>query len=533
MPNGMANLALMLFVLPTLVAQTASSPCDLDGNGVVNIVDVQIAVNEVLGLAPCTMNLDGTGVCDATDVQRVVTAALGGPCVVTAPATSSTTGLNVNVTAYGAIGDGVTDDTAALVSASQAVALNGGTLTIPAGTYIFDPTLGHIALGSNMTITGTGTIRVKPGVGNFDYIIGPNPSYAVISNVTIHGITVDENVLNNPSTIGDALTQQQNIILAQMLTNLNVNNVTFYVSGIYAISIYDYLTLQDSYISFEKRSDNAWFDNSAIYLPTDQSTCLITNTTFEGSTPGANTAIEVHKTKSCQISANRVDSYVTAVLPLDPYSVTIDSNIVTKAQYAISVWSDTLAQNVTVTNNTISLNNLDRQSFAAAGIALYWTTSGYTGSFNNITIENNSITFQPEVRTNVSGYSYWGIGIQPAGNVDTVTIQGNTITNAPIRGIKVGNQLAGNTTSNVTVNNNTLVNPGNNTDMFGYEAGIALDGALNNVSVTNNIIENTVSPFTGHYGIWSNLQGTYLGTTQAGNQIEGPYINELAPSIGQ
>ena len=91
------QLGLLSALIPSLLAQTSTSPCDLNGDGVVNIADVQIAVNEVLGLAPCTMNLDGTGVCDVADVQRVITAALGGACVVTPPTTSSTITLPIEV----------------------------------------------------------------------------------------------------------------------------------------------------------------------------------------------------------------------------------------------------------------------------------------------------------------------------------------------------------------------------------------------------------------------------------------------------
>jgi len=63
----------------------------LNGDGTVNVADVQIAVNEALGLSPCTMNLDGTGTCDVADVQRVIAAALGGTCVVTSAASSTIT----------------------------------------------------------------------------------------------------------------------------------------------------------------------------------------------------------------------------------------------------------------------------------------------------------------------------------------------------------------------------------------------------------------------------------------------------------
>jgi hypothetical protein len=68
-----------------LLSGTAPPPpsCDMNGDGVVNILDVQLAVNQAIGLAACrTADLKQNGICDSIDVQRVVTSALGGACVI-------------------------------------------------------------------------------------------------------------------------------------------------------------------------------------------------------------------------------------------------------------------------------------------------------------------------------------------------------------------------------------------------------------------------------------------------------------------
>jgi hypothetical protein len=54
------------------------SPCDVNNDGVVNVVDVQLEVNMALGISPCT---NPSGTCTVVSVQRVVNAALGGACV--------------------------------------------------------------------------------------------------------------------------------------------------------------------------------------------------------------------------------------------------------------------------------------------------------------------------------------------------------------------------------------------------------------------------------------------------------------------
>jgi hypothetical protein len=52
----------------------------MNHDGVVNIVDVQMIVNQVLGISPATCDLNGDGKIDIVDVQIVVNASLGLGC---------------------------------------------------------------------------------------------------------------------------------------------------------------------------------------------------------------------------------------------------------------------------------------------------------------------------------------------------------------------------------------------------------------------------------------------------------------------
>ena len=66
--------------LDVSVTQQAGSslPGDVDGNSVVNAVDVQLVINEALGITgPHDCDIDGDGVVNAVDVQLVINAALG------------------------------------------------------------------------------------------------------------------------------------------------------------------------------------------------------------------------------------------------------------------------------------------------------------------------------------------------------------------------------------------------------------------------------------------------------------------------
>jgi hypothetical protein len=136
----MKTLGFLLWVVQGLVVQAAASPCDLNSDGVVNILDLQLAVNQVLGLAPCTADLDGEGRCDVVDVQRVIIAALGGPC-------NAVSGLNPPVTVS------LTPSTASLTpsqlqqfTATVTGAANSGS------TWSINPALGGLVSGETTAV---------------------------------------------------------------------------------------------------------------------------------------------------------------------------------------------------------------------------------------------------------------------------------------------------------------------------------------------------------------------------------------------
>jgi hypothetical protein len=66
----------------TSTTTSSYSACDLLQQGSVDAADVQAAINQALGISPCTnADLQGNGTCTVVDVQRVINAALGGSCL--------------------------------------------------------------------------------------------------------------------------------------------------------------------------------------------------------------------------------------------------------------------------------------------------------------------------------------------------------------------------------------------------------------------------------------------------------------------
>lgn len=74
-------LALAFALLPQTL--WSASFCDLNSDGRVDVVDVQLGLNQALGVSSCTnADLSQDGQCDIVDVQRLVNAALGQECLV-------------------------------------------------------------------------------------------------------------------------------------------------------------------------------------------------------------------------------------------------------------------------------------------------------------------------------------------------------------------------------------------------------------------------------------------------------------------
>lgn len=77
--TGHIRVAGELFTV-TQTTQMSFSPCDLAQNGNISIVDVQSVLNEALGLAKAVHDLNGDGVLNVADIQIETNAVLAGTC---------------------------------------------------------------------------------------------------------------------------------------------------------------------------------------------------------------------------------------------------------------------------------------------------------------------------------------------------------------------------------------------------------------------------------------------------------------------
>jgi len=109
--------------------------------------------------------------------------------------------VSVKDSAYGAKGDGVTNDTAAIQKAISAVAGTGGKVTVPAGTYMVNPAANNgvgLRMGSDMTLSfDSGAILQALPTSTPNYIV---LLVSGVKNVNILGGTIVGNRYSNSIT---------------------------------------------------------------------------------------------------------------------------------------------------------------------------------------------------------------------------------------------------------------------------------------------------------------------------------------------
>lgn len=133
-----------------------------------------------------------------------------------------------NVKAYGAIGNGVVDDSNAVLAAiSAASGAGGGVVQFPAGTYLITKTL---FVPTNTTLQGISKNTAKIIAGNnVSTFTGGNPNAMIMlnsSNSGIENLTIDGNINNNTAQVFAGIGQSQpvsNVIIQNCIIQNTIN----------------------------------------------------------------------------------------------------------------------------------------------------------------------------------------------------------------------------------------------------------------------------------------------------------------------
>jgi polygalacturonase len=131
-------------------------------------------------------------------------------------------GAPVNVVDFGATGDGITDDTAAIQSAINRAATTNSSVFFPAGTYLIQGTLtaGTLAVLYGEGIDKTILKKKSASTGHILDILGTTQKY----DVDISGMTFDVNGIDSG-------------IVAEYVTNFSVRNCKFKTMALWGVHV--------------------------------------------------------------------------------------------------------------------------------------------------------------------------------------------------------------------------------------------------------------------------------------------------------
>ena len=464
----------------------------------------------------------------------------------------------VSVKWFGARGDGIADDMAAIQQAIDVVfAEGGGIVFFPKGTYLVSPSLDtRIQLRSNVDLLGEGgnsVIKVKDNAGDYWTVFGHTNTSVRVENIRISHLRIDQNPQNNPNANIDTKRTdtpyfRQFCIALFNYDNIVVDHVRFDPTcGVNTITINNPacngVTVTNCYFNFVHAAGDPEYDNSAIYL-SGQNHIVANNVFFAAPGEKARGAIETHTGQS--VVANNVsDGYFTGVNVVagsesgENCDITVAGNTISNANAGIQIWPQktNAITYVTISGNTISLSNSFHQRITTVGISSAGGNTE-TGYFENITIDGNTIVFEEELtlRSGLQeGFAY-GIGFNKETDLTNITVSNNIIKNAPVTGIHFGNTNKIGIIRNLSITGNTIVNAGHYpavTERF--RAGILLRSTVIGAIVANNIISDTYEETKGLYAIRINDQdGTFTDVHVRDNLVrasQGGLWMDLSPSV--
>jgi polygalacturonase len=390
-----------------------------------------------------------------------------------------------DVKRYGAVGDGVTDDTTAINSAISAVEAAKGVVYFPPGTYRVGTFTGTgitrraITAKAGVTLLGASresvTIKIPAATGNYFAIITAATAGTNIDGFSLRKITFDHNTQNNVVASSATMVADVNIratLVAYIGSRIVIEDCRFTnLDCVWQLATYgNDVTVRgclfDGYVA-----SGAYHDSSTIYSSGKRNS--FRDNVFNGtlSANGSFCAIETHG-GALVVSDNVINNFfngmnITGIAVTDAIGISVGHNVLTNCSTGVVLWSSTTGntsgwglENVVVSGNSVSIdydawrplantcggiqldptsnlgarnvkitdNIVQYKTFALTPTANDFRNAGISwyrpGTVTGVVDENVEIT-----NNQVVGSVGAGIYIQPKSVMKALRIRGNTITN--------------------------------------------------------------------------------------------------------
>lgn len=419
---------------------------------------------------------------------------------------------------FGAIGNGIADDTQAIqATIDRAYQIGGGIVFFPKGTYIVKINSSKdlaLIIRSKITLQGENSrntfIKLADNQGNYNSILG-GKYHSDLSDFAIYDLAIDGNSPQNPVFGSSDLSASKfryavrifsgrriNIERSRFINQNNVNTIT--VNGEEFVS--DVLIKDNIFESIGGGKID--YDHSTIYSHGKR--VQILNNTFssrEGAgTYGARTAIEIHGDEHI-VKQNVIEGFIYGI-NITGYAKSsnnqiISDNLIKNAHTGMVIWSyfdsgnktNPALSNCNIINNKIILNvNAWRAlwgEYPNIGISLEPNSDA---PISHLNIMNNHITFTNFYGTGRksdnlgNGITLWR---HAAPNIEIAKLRiiGNTIKNSLAAGIYISTPI-----KSGDISENLIINSGQVQDYFhkDYRAAIILDGIFENIKINKNLL---------------------------------------------
>ncbi len=466
----------------------------------------------------------------------------------------------ISVKDFGALGNGVHDDTEAIQAAIDTVSqAGGGIVFFPDGIYkvsIHRDKEHAISIRPKIKLQGTGnlrsTIKLADSQGNYEAVLAGETPDSDVSDFEMFDIAIDSNNTNNPVNSRSDFDLGQGRFAVQIFigSRIKIERCRFKNQSNTQTLITSITRNDENKVTNVLIKDNIFeaiggdaidYDHSTIY--THGKFIQILNNKFftknGAGTNGARTAIEIHGDEHI-VKNNQVNGYANGInvtgVANSSVNQDISDNTVKDAHTGITIWSyyakgntsNPALVNVNISNNTIILNiNPWRKLWGYLpnqGIHLH---SGSDAEIQGLKIVDNEIYFTNFSDTLGTGDKYVsGISLNrrndSIGSQD-ISIAGNIIENSLATGISISMPI-----DKLDISNNNILNPGQSSSNFDdfYKSAVGVESQLSNITINNNSIVDNQSSNTLRGGI------VFRGNCKANCQVKENSLSINSGSAG-